>query len=256
MLLEAQGLIESKTASLLAKRRQISSRPKLAVIWIGQDEQTAKFIRSKSKMADRLNIDFELHQLSQALAAEVLELIERLNIDETIDGLILQLPLPANLPSSQLIQAIKPSRDVDNLLDQPGLLYPTAQGIVELLQFNHLDPSTLKTIILGNGQLVGRPLAKLFSQHLWPFRQIESAADQKVDEIKRADLLISATGQSQLISPAMVSPKMIVVDGSGLDVDVSLIEPLVKAVTPAKGAVGPLTVLNLFANLLTLAGQK
>jgi methylenetetrahydrofolate dehydrogenase (NADP+)/methenyltetrahydrofolate cyclohydrolase len=121
---------------------------------------------------------------------------------------------------------------------------------VQLLQANQINLANRKTVILGAGPLVGAPLAALFKKNGWPFTQIIKKAETQTDVIRKNDLLISCTGVTYLVQPEMVNPEMIVVDGSGIDVDVAQIEPLVAAVTPTKGAIGPLTVTNLFTNLL------
>ena len=204
-------------------------------------------------LAKRLDCRFALHHFSAADQKQLEAVLDGLNRRADVDGIVVQLPLPANIDTAALINQIAPTKDVDNLGGQTPYDSPTVAGILALLKHHQLDVSQLKTVILGAGRLVGAPLAKKFHQHHWPLTVVAKQARQQAALIRRHDLLIAATGVKHIVTPAMVHDQMIVIDGSGRDVDVTAIEPLVKTVTPAKGAIGPLTVSFLFENLLTAA---
>jgi len=253
MLLSAQTLLEERDQLLLNLRSAVAKTPGLALIWVGEDAPTAAFVRVKQKKAQELNVDFFLHHFEQVQQRQLAALIDSLNQKKEVKGIVLQLPLPKGFDTDSFIDQIIPSKDIDGLKPDSAYVAPTAAGIIALLDVNHINPKQLKTVIIGAGRLVGMPLAKLFKQRGWPFLHIARDAEKRVEEIHQAQLTISCTGQPGLITPTMVTKDSIVIDGSGVDVDTKTIEPLVKAVTPKKGAIGPLTVSYLFENLLIAA---
>lgn len=270
MLLQAKDLLDERKAQLLAKRAELKTRPGLALIWVGSDHQTELFINAKQKMAKDLDCDFYLHHFVSIAPRQLRAVIDGLNRKKEIHGIVLQLPLPKSLLVQDYIDALALEKDVDGLKDGSPFGAPTAEGIVALLKHNYIgfeprktsDPSagtqakTLpKTVIIGAGKLVGQPLAEIFRRNGWPFDQITSNAQAQAATIASYDVVIACTGQQRLITPAMVTPNTVLIDGSGVDVDVKTLEPLVKLITPAKGAVGPLTVSFLFENLLTAASS-
>lgn len=255
MILDATKLLADEERILLEKRHSLVRQPGLALVWIGDDAPTATFVRVKQKRAKELDCAFWLHHFSQTEQRQVEALIESLNQNKLVHGIVIQLPLPANLDMPRLINRFDALKDIDDLQGAGRYTAPTAQGIVQLLQANRIDLQKVQTTILGAGKLVGQPLAEIFTKNNWPFVQINKDADKHTAQIKKCDVLISCTGVNNLVTKEMVHSEMIVVDGSGYDVDVDTIEPLVKAITPKKGAIGPLTVNNLFFNLFDAASS-
>ncbi|MEK7548369.1 MAG: bifunctional 5,10-methylenetetrahydrofolate dehydrogenase/5,10-methenyltetrahydrofolate cyclohydrolase [Patescibacteria group bacterium] len=254
MQLLAKELVGSLTDRLKTDRKKIKHQPGLALIWVGENPQTAAFIRAKQRLAKELGCDFSLHHFPPgAPLRQLAALIEGLSAKKEIDGIVLQLPLPAKLPTNRLIDLIEPAKDIDGLTTDSPFPAPTATGIVALLQYHQIAIEKRKTVIIGTGRLVGEPLAKIWRQNGWSQVLVVKDAARENAKIRQADLLIAATGVPGLVEAKMVHQKMVVVDGSGVDVAVELIEPLVEAVTPARGAIGPLTVRYLFANLLRAA---
>lgn len=256
MLLKAKDLLAAQDAALLAKRRQLTKTPGLALVWVGDDPQTAAFTRVKQRKAQDLECQFFLHHFEVGTTRQLEALVKGLNARKDVDGIVLQLPLPKNIDSAKLIAALDRAKDIDNLRGDSNYSSPTPTGIVDLLKANEIDLANGQTMILGAGPLVGGPLAEIFRASGWPFEQIASNAESQAKKIRQCDVLISCTGVPSLVTPEMVGKNMVVVDGSGVDVDVASIEPLVKLVTPKKGAVGPLTVINLFSNLLLASGRR
>lgn len=256
MQLAAGELLLALDAVNLKKREGLTSQPGLALVWVGNDAQTAAFVRVKQRKAQKLNCQFFLHHFDAGDERQLDATIKGLNQRPDIHGIVVQLPLPPEINGDELIKIINPAKDVDGLTPGSPFPAPTATGIVQLLQANQINLSDRKTVILGAGPLVGAPLAAIFKKNGWHFTQITKKAETQADVIQKNNLLISCTGVAHLVQPGMVHPDMIVVDGSGIDVDVAQIEPLVAAVTPVKGAIGPLTVTNLFTNLLTAASKN
>lgn len=251
MILDYKGLVAKKEKELLERRSKISIKPGLALIWVGNDPATKTFIAVKQRMAKQLDCDFSLHHFDSQNLDQLTALIQGLNRRKDIHGIVLQLPLPNVSKTQSLVNIIAAEKDIDGLVDNSSFAAPTPTGILEILVHNKINLSAKKTVIIGNGRLVGQPLSKMFKQNGWSFEQINKEAEKETELIKSADILISCTGVASLVTPQMVHSKMIVVDGSGFDVENSVIEPLVAAVTPKKGAIGPLTVTNLFSNLIT-----
>jgi len=255
MLLSAKDLLKTRQNELLKLRTKLSGVPTLALIWVGDDKQTATFINKKQAMAKKLSCQFSLHHFPDAETRQLKALIEGLNSRPDVAGIVLQLPLPDKVDTAGLIETIDSKKDIDNLRGDDIYGSPTVSGIIDLLRHHQIPIEQLKTVVLGAGKLVGAPLAKTFAKNGWSLTVIAAKARQQTEIIAGHDLLISATGVKKIVTPTMVSAKMIVIDGSGIDVDVEQIEPLVKAVTPQTGAIGPLTVSYLFSNLLQAARQ-
>lgn len=253
MLLEAKDLLAAKKAELVARRQKLSFPPGLGLIWIGDDRPTAAFIRAKQRQAQELDCQFFLHHLQAASSRQAEAVLQGLNQKKAVTGIVLQLPLPKALNPDRLIGQINPDKDIDGLRPSSRFPAPTPTGILALLKHHKINPAECSTVILGAGRLVGKPLAEVWQKNGWPYQQISHEAAKQTAAIRKHDILIAATGVNGLVSSAMVHREMVVVDGSGVDVEVAKIEPLVKAVTPKKGAIGPLTVCFLFANLLKAA---
>ena len=253
MQLNSKPLLDQLDRELLSLRKDIVARPGIALIWVGDDKQTGKFVEVKKQKAKDLDCEFILHHFEQASHRQLETMIEGFNNHKDIDGIVLQLPLPKDINDDRLIELIDPNKDIDGLTIDGPYDCPTPTGIIELLKFNDVDLSKTKTVIIGAGRLVGLPLSKVFKENNWPYKMISQNAENRVQEIREADLVIACTGVEHLVTPEMVRPETILVDGSGVDVDTKLLEPLVKLITPTKGAIGPLTVGYLFQNLLISA---
>ena len=256
MQLIATEILSGRLAQLLVRRKKIACDPGLALIWVGEDKQTATYIQKKKVLSKKLDCQFFLHHFPTASQEQLESVIDGLNDRKDIHGIVLQLPLPKSLDTESLIKKVSSSKDIDNLSGNSPYDSPTPSSIIALLQFHKTDISKCQSIVLGAGRLVGGPLAKVFAKNHWPLTIIAKQARSQAETVHKYDLLIAATGVRNLVTPAMVHKDMIVVDGSGIDIDVKEIEPLVKSITPAKGAIGPLTVSFLFENLLTAASQK
>jgi len=255
MQLGATELIAAHNHDLAAKRQQLKVKPALAIIWVGEDAETASFIRAKQSRAKKLDCAFFSHHFVSSTTDQLLALIQGLNRRRDVHGIVIQLPLPKTIDLESLIAQIGAEKDIDSLKPNSPYPAPAPSGIIDLLTYHNIDPSNMRTAIIGAGRLVGSPLAELFRERCWEFSQITDSAQKKTSFIKEHDLLIAASGVEGLVTPEMVHREMIVIDGSGKDVDVDKIEPLVKAVTPKRGAIGPLTVTWLFRNLFQSLGQ-
>lgn len=253
MLLKTKELIEDRTRELILRRQESLIRPGLALIWVGNDPQTKSFIRVKQQKAKLLGCDFYLHHLETASLDQLKALMVSLNKKKEVHGIVLQLPLPDKAWIAPLVELMDPQKDIDHLRADSPYPAPTPSGILQILEYNRIDLGSERVVILGAGRLVGAPLAAALKERSISFRQIPRNASQHIEEIKKGTVLVSGTGVKNLVGPDFVTKDMVVVDGSGVDVDVAAVEPLVRAVSPSKGAVGPMTVCQLFDNLLIAA---
>lgn len=255
MLLQTKDLIEKTTNHLIKRRAVIHHRPGIALIWVGNDSQTRSFVRVKQQKAKLLECDFYLYHLESASLDQLVALMRSLNQKKEVHGIVLQLPLPDKAWVTALINEMAPEKDIDHLRSDSPYPAPTPTGILSILSHNSIDPRSERTAILGNGRLVGAPLAEIFVKNNWPFFQVKRRAREEAATIRQATLIISGTGVPKLVTAEMVSKDTTVVDGSGLDVDVEPVSKVARAVTPSKGSVGPMTVCLLFDNLLTAASR-
>jgi len=236
-------------------------QPFLATIIVGENPVSLNFIKIKEKAACNLEIDFKIYHLPGiATAPSVLDLIDELNRNKFVHGIVLQLPLPEDLNAQKIIKAIDPQKDIDGLLGKYPA--PTAAAILEILKFYKIDYKDKKIILVGHGTLVGQPLEKMLTaQGIEPLVCDSKTTDLK-GELLTGDIIISATGVPGLIVPEMVNENAIIIDAGTAecngkirgDVDPKVYEK-VKAYTPVPGGVGPVTVACLMRNLV-LAAKK
>jgi methylenetetrahydrofolate dehydrogenase (NADP+)/methenyltetrahydrofolate cyclohydrolase len=250
------------------------SRPALAFVRVGEDPASIAYLRMKRKKCSQVGIesvDIELPEKTpqEALLAE----IHRLNGEEKIDGILVQLPLPSHINTSAIIEAIEPSKDVDGfhplnagklMLDEPGGFWPcTPYGIVVLLKHAGIDPFGKHVVIVGRSNLVGKPLSVMLSSKQEGCNATVTLAHSKTANLtaicRSADILIAAIGQPQFITEKMVKEGAVVIDvginrtEKGLlvgDVDYENVAPKCRAITPVPGGVGPMTIALLLSNTL------
>lgn len=244
-------------------------KPGLAVIIVGENPASKVYVNSKIKTCTELGMTSRLHSLNgDAEEYEILELIKKLNEDKEIDGILVQLPLPAKFNEANIIEAISPEKDVDcftheNIgklfLNEKNSLKPcTPQGIVELLKKYEVEFLGKKVVIVGRSNIVGKPLALMFI-NMGATVTVCNSHTQNLGEItKGADILISAVGKSKFITADMVKQGAIVVD-VGInrvegklvgDVDYDRVCEKTSLITPVPGGVGPMTIAMLMKNTL------
>lgn len=257
--LELAGFIKERQARQVRGLRQGSGVfPRLAIIVTDQSPVTDVYIRVKKAYGEDVLVDVDEHRVSME---EVIPTIQRLNADDTIHGIIVQLPLADPTQTDEVVQTIVPSKDVDGLGPDSVFVSATATAIDWLLAGYNVTLKERKIAIVGNGRLVGAPLAKLWATAGLDVTVYDDTTDDLVTELRKANIIVSATGQPGLITEHMVSPSAVVVDAgtaseNGVivgDVAASVREREDLTITPIKGGVGPLTVSSLFDNVITAA---
>ena len=271
--------IKSEVASAVESlNRDRGIVPNLVVLLIGDDPASEVYVKAKTKAASRLGIRSETVRLADTISEkEVLRLIDDLNANPEVHGILVQLPLPSHLQSERILEYLKPAKDVDGLhptnlgllaAGRPRFIPCTPYGIWELLKRTGNSPTGKEVVILGRSNLVGRPLALLLSMkapHCDATVAVCHSRTPNLAEVaRRADILISAIGRAQFVTADMVKQDAVVID-VGIhrkpdgklvgDVDFDAVAPLVSAITPVPGGVGPMTIAMLMANTLQAATQ-
>lgn len=243
-------------------------------ILVGNDPVSSSYVRIKSKLAESVNIKFRTVCFPENISdEEVIEEIGNLNKVPTMCGIIIQLPLPQNLDRKMILDSINPPLDVDCLgsinsdyfYNNTGNIgYPTALACVKVLENLKIDLLDKEILILGQGSLVGLPVAHLLRSKNLNVKTIDNKTDNPELLIKKADIIISAIGKSKYIKGDMVKEGVIIIDagtsednGSVVgDVDLESVMNIASYVSPTPGGVGPVTVAMLLKNVLQVAKQK
>lgn len=236
--------------------------PSLAVVLIGENPASLSYITVKEKVAARLGIDFRLFHLPGFVQErEVKKLLEDLNHNKFISGIIVQLPLPKDFDTENILKKISPLKDIDGFCGKfPA---PTAQAILEILQFYKIFLKNKKIVLVGHGRLVGKPLEKLLLKNGLKPQICDSKTKNLKNILDTAEIIISAVGVSGLIKPEMVNKNAIVIDAGTSeskgkmagDVDPA-VYPKVRAYSPVPGGVGPVTVACLLRNVIEAAKRQ
>lgn len=241
----------AKVESLTAAGHQ----PTLGIVLVGHDPNSLAYIGMKQRRAEQLGIGFALHRLDEGASEEaILSVIDNLNKETSISGIIVQLPLPDHLNTDKILKAVAQEKDVDGLRPDSTFTPPTAAAILSLLHAYDIDLTGKRIVLVGQGRLVGGPLMTEFKA----MKLDVTACDESTGDLGactlQADILISGTGQRHLITPAMVRDGAVVVDVDQ-EVDYEAVQEKVSYITPQKGGVGPLTVAFLLYNVVTAAEQ-
>ncbi len=256
--------------------RTTGQPPGLAVVLVGDDPASQVYVRTKMKKAADTGIRSFPHLLPGSTSqSALLEVIDQLNADPQVHGILVQLPLPAHLDEGQVIAAISPAKDVDGfhpvnvgrLSQGTATLVPcTPLGCLLLLKDRLGDLSGLKAVIVGRSNIVGKPMANLLLQANCTVTILHSRSRNLEDECRQADILVLAVGAARKFGAACVKPGATVIDvginriagegGTSLlvgDVDMDAVSAIAGAITPVPGGVGPMTVACLLKNTLVAA---
>lgn len=265
--------IRAELAERADRLAAVGRRPCLAAVLVGDHEPSKIYVGAKQRAAEATGLVSRLvHLPADATQAEVIDAVEDLSADESVHGIIVQLPLPAAIDPIAVQEAIDPAKDVDALhpvnqgrilRGDPRFLPCTPAGIIELLQRQGVKLAGAHVVLVGRGALVGRPLALLLAEKQRANATVTLCHTGTTDlaaHTRQADVLVVAAGQHALITPDMVKPGAAVVDAGqhrtpqGLQGDVDLaVADLAGAITPVPGGVGPMTVAMLLANTVTAA---
>ena len=250
-------------------------KPGLAVIIVGEDPASQVYVRNKEKGCDEVGFYSEVYRLPEATEmTELLALINKLNNDKNIHGILCQLPLPKHLDETEVILAIDPNKDVDAfhpvntgkiMIGNYSFLPCTPAGVMELIASTGVDISGKECVVVGRSNIVGKPQAMLLLQKNGTVTICHSRTKNLAETTKRADILVVAVGRANFITGDMIKEGAIVVD-VGInrgddgklvgDVHFESAEKVASYITPVPGGVGPMTITMLLKNTLTAAKQQ
>jgi len=256
---ELVGYMEERQARQVRALRQASHvAPKLAIIRTSDDPVIDSYLRVKKRYGEEILVDVDVHQIDQA---DALDTIKKLNKDDTVHGIVVQLPLGDPSQTEALLDAVEPNKDVDGLGKNAMYTPATAMAIDWLLAGYNVDLRDKTIAIVGNGRLVGAPLAKLWRANGLEPEVYDDTTNELGEALKRASVIVTATGVAGLITSQMIQPGAVVVDAGTAseegkivgDVAADVREREDLTITPEKGGVGPLTVTALFDNVIRAA---
>ena len=263
--------------------KQNGVEPCLAVILVGEDPASAVYVRNKKRTCEELGIRSVGHDLPETISQEELEnLVNELNNDPSVNGILNQFPLPKGLDESRVIRTISPEKDVDGLnplnagliaMGQPSFISCTPYGVLQMLKRSNISTSGKNAVVLGRSNLVGRPIATLLSSKGWDstVTVCHSRTENLKDITSQADILIAAIGIPKFVTADMVKEGSVVIDvginsiedpskksGTRLVGDVAFDELKTKTsmITPVPGGVGPMTIAMLMVNTVNAARMQ
>ncbi|MES2765745.1 MAG: bifunctional methylenetetrahydrofolate dehydrogenase/methenyltetrahydrofolate cyclohydrolase FolD [Bacteroidota bacterium] len=274
--------IAFKTAELLKEK---GIKPGLALLLVGENPASQVYVRSKAKACEEVGIHSLILELpDSASEAEILKIIHDWNNDNSLHGILVQLPLPKHVDENKVIQAIYPQKDVDGfhpenvgrlVIGLPGFVSCTPAGIAELLKRSNIETKGKHVVVVGRSNIVGKPMANLMYQKKEYANAVVTICHTGAPDItvftKQADILIAAVGVPHLLKREDVKEGVVVIDvgmnkipdatkksGSRLvgDVDYDDVAPIASAITPVPGGVGPMTIAMLLKNtFMSAAGE-
>ncbi len=264
--------IKEETAAFSAERGYV---PGLAVVIVGEDPASQVYVRNKAKACEEVGFYSEVYRLPAETAQDELNaLVDRLNADERIHGILVQLPLPKHLDETEVLLRIDPKKDVDAfhpynvgkiMIGDYDFLPCTPAGVMALLERSGIDPAGKKCVVIGRSNIVGKPMAMLLLHANGTVTVCHSRTKDLPSVTREADILVVAIGRADFVGADMVKPGAVVID-VGMnrredgkltgDVDFAAVEPIASAITPVPGGVGPMTITMLLQNTLTAAKKK
>jgi len=271
-----QAQLQQRVKSLQQARNR---PPGLAVLMVGDNPASAVYVRNKERSCAKVGIaSYGKHFPTETSQTELEEVIHRLNSDERVDGILVQLPLPKHLDAISLLYQIDPDKDADGLhpanmgrllRGEPGLRSCTPAGVMRLLQEYQIDPAGKQAVVIGRSILVGKPMALMLLESNATVTVAHSRTPDLAAVARSADILVAAAGRPEMISGHMVKPGATVVDvginsitdatgNSRLvgDVHFDSAQQVAEFITPVPGGIGPMTVAMLLANTVESYSKK
>ncbi len=268
-IIDGKKIAAELRKELALKIAQDGAKPKLAVIWVGNNEASRAYVRNKQKAAEEVGIVCDVYHLAEdAETPELMMLIERLNMDRSVNGIIVQLPLPAQLHEGQILEAVRKDKDVDAFKQiMTGALWQnkavwasaTPQGIIRLLKSVCDDLSGKHAVVIGRSNIVGKPVSALLLNEDCTVTIAHSKTVDLPQLVREADIVVAACGCPKMVKADWVKKGAIVID-VGItrvdgklcgDVDFDNVAEVAGAITPVPGGVGPMTVAMLLQNTYT-----
>lgn len=274
LLLNGFELAKQCRAELAERVKAMPRAPKLAVILVGDNPASAIYVRNKEKAAAEVGVESLVYRLDSATQEELTALIEQLNADETVDGILVQMPLPAPLNEQEILQTINPAKDVDGfhplnlgklLIGEPAPVACTPKGCMRLIRLAKQDLTGLRAVVIGRSVIVGKPMAQLLLNANCTVTTAHSKTRDLPALCRSADIVVAAIGKPRTVKADWIKDGAIVID-VGInrledgklcgDVDFDACFDKCAAITPVPKGVGPMTIAMLLENTVEAARQK
>ncbi len=261
--------IKDETKAKVAELKEQGVEISLAVVQVGDNPASCVYVRNKKKACEYVGIKSVSHELpEETTEEELLNLIEELNNDDTINGILVQLPLPKHMDENKVIDAICPYKDVDGFhlmnvgalsTGQKGFVSCTPYGIIQLLKRSNIEIAGKHCVVIGRSNIVGKPMSMLLLRENGTVTVVHSKTQNMKEITKQADILVVAIGKPKFVDDTFIKEGAVVID-VGInrdednkicgDVDFEKVEPKTSAITPVPGGVGPMTIAMLMNNCL------
>ena len=267
--------IKDELKELVAKKKEEGMEASLAVIQVGNDPASSVYVGNKKKACEYIGIHSLAYELPEETTQdELVELINKLNKDNSVHGILVQLPLPKHMCEDDIIKTIAPEKDVDGFhpqsvgalsIGQKGFVSCTPAGVIQLLKRSGIEIEGKECVVLGRSNIVGKPMALLLLRENGTVTICHSKTKDLKEVTKRADILIVAVGRPKMVTADYVKEGAVVID-VGIhrmenqklcgDVDFDSVEPVASYITPVPGGVGPMTIAMLMNNCVEAANMK
>lgn len=276
-LLDGREIAKKYRAGLQKEVESMKNKgitPNLTVVLVGNDGASQSYVNSKKKAAENIGMISSIIKMEQdATEEEVLNEINKLNDDETVHGILVQVPLPEQISEEKVLETIRPDKDVDGFNPiNIGRLYAgmetfipcTPLGIMEILKNADIDLTGKEVAVIGRSHIVGQPVAKLLTDQNATVTLLHSKSQHMKDTLRRSDVIVSAVGRPGLVTEDDVKRGAVIVDVGNTvvdgklkgDVDFDTVKNVAGAITPVPGGVGPLTITMVLNNTLIAAKRQ
>lgn len=274
-LIDGRALAKASNAELAAAVRAMARRPGLAVLLVGEDAASQVYVANKGAVADRIGFHHvQVNLPANASQEAVFAAVDALCADPTIDGVLVQLPLPPHLDALAVLDRVRPEKDVDGitavsagLLSQgrPRFVACTPQGVMRMIASVGGELSGREAVVIGRSNIVGRPMAMLLEQAGATVTLCHSRTARLQEVVRRGDVVVAAVGRPELVRADWIKPGAVVIDvgmnrlADGRlvgDVDFAGVSAVAGALTPVPGGVGPMTIAMLMRNTWLAATQR
>ena len=274
-IIDGKTLAENLRKNIANEVKQYSRPPGLAVLLVGDDQASQVYVRNKSRACVEVGFySDQIHKSANITQEELLSEVQRLNDNNNIDGILVQLPLPSHIDANEIIEAIIPEKDVDGFssenvgklsLNKPFISPCTPKGVIKMLDSIKCDLRGKDCVIIGASNIVGRPMAMEFLNAGATVQVCHKETKEIKQKAKSADIIVAAAGVANLVNSEWVKEGAVIIDvginrledGSMTgDVDFDDVKDTVSAISPVPGGVGPMTIAVLLENTLTAYQAK
>ncbi|OHA59076.1 MAG: hypothetical protein A2571_03515 [Candidatus Vogelbacteria bacterium RIFOXYD1_FULL_44_32] len=264
MIVKGQVLAENLLAEIKLKAEKISGLT-LVVIAVGTNPLSERYIKIKTALAQKIGIEIKFFEFEESITeSELINEIIKLNDDKSVTGIVVQLPLPGQLNTAQVLATIDPNKDPDALSSAPVVVAPVALAVAEIFRAHNINVSGKNAVVVGRGRLVGQPVALYLVSVGAEVKQFDLANKNDLAvALAQADIVVSGAGVPGLIKPQMLKVGVVLIDAATSESNGKLAGDAdpecadrCSLFTPVPGGVGPLTVICLFKNVIALGSKQ